>query len=1010
MITLTIDGKIIQTPAGATVMEAALANGIDIPRLCYHPELVPSGGCRLCLVEIEGRANPQPSCGLQCQEGSVIHTQSEQLTKLRRDIIDLFVSDHPLRCVVCDKNGACDLQRYAYQYGVAETSYDFELSRPLFQDDNPFFVRDHQFCILCGKCARVCDEVVGANAIEFAGRGFTSHIATPFDGPMANSACVFCGSCVQVCPTAALLPKSRLGQGREWELTRKRTVCGYCGVGCNLEYALTNSGLPTIVPEAKRGGIYDLRLETGQSKVQNPLAYLPGQAKSKILYAQGYPEAPVNGEFLCVKGRYGWDFISSPERLTQPLLRRDLAFALGLVEEPWTLPEVSVLKNRKAEENYIPISWETALDLVATKLADTVKTYGADAVATLSSARCTNEENYLFQKLTRAGLGTNNVDHCARLCHASTVTGLGMAFGSGAMTNPIRDIRDADCILITGSNTAESHPVISYEVIRAVKKGASLIIIDPRRVPLVDHAALFLQPKPGTDIFIFLAMAHVILREGWADMNFIKQRTENFDAFAQSVELHTPESAALASGVPAELIEQAARLYALGERMKVDPLSGGRGGGVREEDNSSVTPSSFIPHLSSLTRGRSSILYAMGITQRSNGTDLVLTLANLAMLSGQIGKPSTGVNPLRGQSNVQGACDVGALPNVLPGYQPVSDAAKRQAVAQIWGLDDLPATPGLTIVEMMHAAAAGKVRAMLIMGENPMLSDPNIGHVEEALRALDFLAVQDIFLSETAQLAHLVLPAAASLEKDGTFTNTERRVQLLEPVLPPPGEAWPDWQIVCAIGQKLDEKLGRQQPGYWNYPSTAAIMAELATVTPIYGGMRHHRLVGNGLIWPCPTEDHPGTPILHTEKFSRGLGKFHPVKAQLPAEQPDEEFPLILTTGRILYHYHTGTMTRRSDGLAWRESRGYAEVNEKDAQTIELRDGSAIVIHSRRGQVRTQARVSQRVPPGVVFLSFHWKEAPANMLTQDFALDPVAKIPEYKVCAVRLENPRNKSG
>ena len=971
MITLTIDGKTIHTTADTTVMEAALANSIDIPRLCYHPELVPSGGCRLCLVELEGRPNPQPSCGLLCQEGLVIRTQSDQLTKLRRDIIDLFVSDHPLRCVVCDKNGACDLQRYAYQYGISETSYDFELSRSLFQDDNPFFVRDHQYCILCGKCARVCDEVVGANAIEFAGRGFTSHIATPFDGPMVNSSCVFCGSCVQVCPTAALLPKSRLGQGREWELTRKRTVCGYCGVGCRLEYALT----PTSPFPCQEEG--------------------PAQAGG-IIYAQGYPEAPVNGEFLCVKGRYGWDFVTSPERLTQPLLRRDLAFALGLIEEPWTLPEASVLKNRKAEDNYIPVSWETAIDLVATRLADTVKTYGVNAVATLSSARCTNEENYLFQKLTRASLGTNNVDHCARLCHASTVTGLGMAFGSGAMTNPIHDIRDADCIFITGSNTAESHPVISYEVVRAVKKGASLIIIDPRRVPLVDHATLFLQPKPGTDIFIFLAMAHVILREGWADMDFIKQRTENFDTFAKSVEAHTPEVAALASGVPAELIKQAARLYALGERMK-------------GEDNSGGTPSSFIPHPSSLTRGRSSILYAMGITQRSNGTDLVLTLANLAMLCGQIGKPATGVNPLRGQSNVQGACDMGALPNVLPGYQPVSDAAKRQAVAQTWGLDDLPPIPGLTIVEMMQAATAGNVRAMFIMGENPMLSDPNLSHVEEALRALDFLAVQDIFLSETAQLAHVVLPAASSLEKDGTFTNTERRVQLLEPVLPPPGQAQPDWQILCALGQKLDEKLGRERQGYWDYSSTAAIMAELATVTPIYGGVRHHRLVGSGLIWPCPTEEHPGTPILHTEKFSRGLGKFHAVAAQLPAELPDEEYPLILTTGRILYHYHTGTMTRRSEGLNWRESRGYAEVNEQDAQAIGLRDGSAVTIHSRRGQVRTQARLSQRVAPGVIFLSFHWKEAPANMLTQDFALDPVAKIPEYKVCAVRLENPRNKA-
>ncbi len=940
MIKITIDGKTLEVAPGTNVLAAALENGIDIPHLCYHPDLTPSGGCRLCLVEVEGRPGVVPSCGLPCQDGMVVRTQSETLTKMRSDIIDLFISDHPLRCVICDKNGACDLQRYAYEYGFSETTYDFELSRTLFQDDNPFFIRDHQYCILCGKCVRVCDEIVGANAIDFAERGFISHIATPFDGPMVDSSCVFCGSCVQVCPTAALLPVSRLGKGREWELARKRTICGYCGVGCGIEYALKGR---------------------------------------EILYAQGYRSAPVNGEFLCVKGRFGWDFATSPDRLTQPLVRRDLAYALGLIDEPWTMPAASVVQGSRDAKNFIPVSWETALNIVATKLADVVKTHGPDAVAGLASARCTNEENYLFQKLMRATIGTNNVDHCARLCHSSSVTGLGMAFGSGAMTKPIRDIRDADCILITGSNTAESHPVIGYEVVRAVKKGANLIIIDPRRVPLVDHATLFLQPQPGTDMYIFLAMAHVILREGWVDTAFIAERTEGFEEFAESVKEYTPEIASLVSGVPAEQIEKAARWYALGERA--NGLSVYKDG-----------------------RGHSTLLYAMGITQRSNGTDLVLTLANLALLCGQIGKPSTGVNPLRGQSNVQGACDMGALPDVLPGYQRVTDEAKRKAVAEVWGLEDLPAQPGLTVVEVTRAAVDGKVRAMYIMGENPMLSDPNIAHVEEALRKLDFLVVQEIFLSETAQLAHVVLPAASWLEKDGTFTNTERRVQLLAPVLSPPGEARPDWQIVCALGQKLDEALGhRRRPGYWAFASTADIAKEAAAATPIYRGMLHHRLTDGGLCWPCPAEDHPGTPMLHTKTFTRGRGKFHALKAQLPAEQPDAEYPLILSTGRILYHYHTGTMTRRSEGLSWRVPRGYAEINEKEAANAGIRDGGQMVIRSRRGSVRTQARVSQNVPPGVVFLSFHWREAPANLLTHDHTLDPLAKIPEYKVCAVCIE-------
>jgi formate dehydrogenase alpha subunit len=551
------------------------------------------------------------------------------------------------------------------------------------------------------------------------------------------------------------------------------------------------------------------------------------------------------------------------------------------------------------------------------------------------------------------------------------------------MTNSIREIRDADCLLITGSNTAESHPVISYEVIRAVRRGAHLIIIDPRRIPLVDHATLFLQVKPGTDIYVFLAMMHVIVREGWQDDDFIARRTEGYDELRAALEHYTPERAALLSGVPVEQIEQAARLYALGERARGVSVYAGEG------------------------RGHSAILYAMGITQRSNGTDMVKTLANLAMLCGQIGKPSTGVNPLRGQSNVQGACDVGCLVDVFPGYQRVTDAEKRAALAAAWGVDSLPDQVGLTIVEATHAAHEGKVRAIYVMGENPMMSDPNTRHVEEALRNLDLLVVQDIFLSETAQLAHVVLPAASWLEKDGTFTNTERRVQLLRPVLPAPGQARPDWQIISEIAARFDAKMGRSRPAdIWRFPSTTAIFDELARVTPIYRGMSHARLSGQGLQWPCPDATHPGTPILHTEKFSRGPGKFHAIEASDPAELPDEEYPLILSTGRVLYHYHSGTMTRRSEPLSWREPRGFVEVNPADAAAIDLQDNFAVVIKSRRGEVRTRARISEHVPPGTVFLAFHWREAPANLLTQDFALDPVSKIPEYKVCAVRLENPR----
>jgi len=549
------------------------------------------------------------------------------------------------------------------------------------------------------------------------------------------------------------------------------------------------------------------------------------------------------------------------------------------------------------------------------------------------------------------------------------------------MTNSISEIRDVDCLFITGSNTAVSHPVISYEVIRAVKKGANLIVIDPRRIPLADHATLFIQINPGTDTYVFLAMMHTIINEGWADEAFIAGRTEGFEEFKSVLAEYTLERAALMSGAPVEQIKEAARLYAFGERAS------GRS-------------------IFSDGKGHSSILYAMGITQRSNGTDLVMTLANLSMLCGQIGKPSTGVNPLRGQSNVQGACDTGCLVNVFPGYVPVTDETKRKVLARSWGAEDLPGKVGLTTVEAMHAAAEGKVRAAYIMGENPMMSDPDTSHVEKALRNMDLLVVQDIFPSETAFLAHVILPASSTLEKDGSMTNTERRVQLIHPVVKAPGMALPDWQITGQLATRFDAKMGIERKSeQWVFPSAEMLFNELTSVTPIYAGMSYARLDSEGLQWPCPTAEHPGTPILHTQKFSRGLGKFNKVLAIDPAEQTDDEYPLILSTGRVLSHYHSGTMTRRSPALDWMDPGGYVEINPADAEKTDVVDGQDIVIKSRRGRVDAKVKVSDRVPPGTIFLAFHWRESPANMLTQDFKLDPVAKIPEFKVCAVRLEKP-----
>jgi formate dehydrogenase alpha subunit len=552
-------------------------------------------------------------------------------------------------------------------------------------------------------------------------------------------------------------------------------------------------------------------------------------------------------------------------------------------------------------------------------------------------------------------IGTNNIDHCARLCHASTVAGLARAFGSGAMTNSIDDLAQADVIFVIGSNTTECHPVIGAAIKRAVRTGRTrLIVADPRAIELTEMAEVHLRQKPGTDVALINALAHVILEEGLEDTKFIAGRTEGFDEFRQAVAANTPEFAEKITGVPAAAIAEAARLYA--------------------------------------SAPATSIVYSMGITQHTTGTDNVLALADLAMLTGNVGKPGAGVNPLRGQNNVQGACDMGALPDVYPGYQKVAEEAVRSKFEQAWGVS-LPASPGLTVVEMMHAAAEGKLKALYIMGENPMLSDPDVNHVEEALKNLDFLAVQDIFLTETAELADVVLPAAAFAEKDGTFTNTERRVQRVRQALDPPGEARSDWSIICDLAARMEHEM--------SYAGPAAIQDEIAGVTPIYGGITYDRLEVQSLQWPCPDRDHPGTPILHREKFTRGLGKFHPVEFIPAKELPDEEYPFLLSTGRILEHFHTGTMSRHSEVLDKLVSVGAIEINPADAERLGIEHGKHVTVTSRRGQIQIAARVTDRVAPGVVFLAFHFKEAPANRLTIA-ALDPVAKIPEFKVCAVKI--------
>ncbi len=640
-----------------------------------------------------------------------------------------------------------------------------------------------------------------------------------------------------------------------------------------------------------------------------------------------HPRGPGEGR-LCIKGWSAHEFIHHPDRLKKPLIRGASGF-------------------REA-------TWEEALELVASKITWAKGTFGPDSVAFLASAKATNEENYMMQKLARAAVGTNNIDHCARLCHSSTVTGLTRAFGSGAMTNSQEDLEQADAFLVIGSNTTEQHPLLARRLIRAAERGAKIVVADPRTILLTEHAVLHLIHRPGTDIALLNAMMNVIIAEGLQDDAFIRSRTEGYEALREHVAKYTPEYAEEITGVPAEKIREAARIYASADRA--------------------------------------AILFSMGITQHITGVNNVISTANLAMLTGNIGIPGTGVNPLRGQNNVQGACDVGALPDLLPGYQSASDPEARRRLGSAWGVD-VPSEPGLTLTEKVNGAG-DKIKVMFIMGENPLMSDPDTNHVRKQLARLDFLVVSELFMSETAAVADVVLPAVSYAEKDGTYTATDRRIQRLHRAVEPVGDSRPDWWILSQLSGRLGYPM--------RYAHPSEVMDEIATVTPIYRGVSYARLEGDGLRWPVPAADHPGTPILHVERFSRGLGRFHVVEHRPPAEEPDAEYPLLLTTGRVLYHWHTGTMTRRSPTLTDQGNEPFVEISEADAERLGVHHDQMVRVASRRGEITLRARVTSGIMGGVVFIPFHFSEAPANALTNN-AVDAESKIPEFKACAVRVE-------
>jgi len=893
---LTIDGRELSARPGQTVLQVALAGGIRIPHLCYDPRLTPTGACRLCLVEVGGKEALDTACTLAAAPGLTVRTDTPAVRALRKMTLEFLVSEHNLSCTTCDRDGDCLLQDYAYEFGIQENRFPSVVMPAVkrnYASGSKALLYNPSKCIRCQRCVKICAEVQMAEALTLKGRSGEVQVTTGFEVALNESTCETCGQCVSTCPVGAIYERPAVGKGKAKDLRQVRTTCPYCGVGCQIEL--------------------NVHKTTGQLvRVTSEVGCIPNDGNT------------------CVKGRFGMDFLGKTERLAKPLIKENGSF-------------------REA-------SWEEALALVAARFAELKEKHGPDSLAGLSSAKTTNEDNYVMQKLVRAAFGTNNVDHCARLCHASTVAGLARAFGSGAMTNSIEELRSTPVIFVIGSNTTECHPVIGIMIRQAVASGRSrLIVADPRRISLAGIAEVHLQHRPGTDVALVNGLMSVILEEGLADTEFIEKHTEDFASFREALAGWTAELAAKVSGVAAEDIRRAARLYA--------------------------------------GAASAAIVYSMGITQHTTGTDNVLCLANLAMLTGNVGRQYAGVNPLRGQNNVQGACDVGALPNVFSGYQRVDDPPTRAKFEKAWGVA-LPDKPGLTLVEILNAAFEKRIRGLYVMGENLMLSDPDINHVRQELKALDFLVVQDIFLSETAELADVVLPACSFAEKEGTFTNTERRVLRVRKALAAPGEAREDWRILCEVASRLGYPMG--------YADAEAVLREIASLTPIYAGITYERLEEGGLQWPCPTQDHPGTKFLHERGFARGKGKFHPVRFLPPQELPDREYPFVLTTGRVLQHWHTGTMTRRCEVLDDLVPTGRLEISPRDAGRLGVVSGQKVAVHSRRGRIEVPVGLTDRIADGVVFLSFHFKEHPANALTIA-ALDPVAKIPEFKACAVRVE-------
>ena len=899
MVTVTIDGHAVTVPAGTSILRAAALDGTSIPKLCATDTLEAFGSCRLCLVEVEGRAGYPASCTTPVAPGMVVRTQTDRLKTLRRGVMELYISDHPLDCLTCAANGDCELQDQAGAVGLRDVRYGTAGASHLGQakdSSNPYFDFDPSKCIVCSRCVRACDEVQGTFALTIEGMGFGSKVSASQSEPFFSSECVSCGACVQACPTATLVEKAVVAVGTPDRF--EVTTCAYCGVGCTFRAEMRGEELVRMVP---------------------------------------WKQGKANRGHSCVKGRFAWGYANHRERILNPMIR-------GSIDAPWR-----------------EVTWDEAFAHTASEFRRIQAKYGQRSVGGITSSRCTNEETFLVQKLIRAAFGNNNVDTCARVCHSPTGYGLKTAFGTSAGTQDFDSVMATDVVVIIGANPTEGHPVFASRLKRRLRQGAQLIVIDPRRTDIVRsphvEAAEHLALRPGTNVAVLTAMAHVIVTEGLVDEAFVRARCdwdafEDWSAFVADPR-HSPEATEVMTTVPADAVRRAARLYATG--------------------------------------GIGAIYYGLGVTEHSQGSTTVLAIANLAMATGNLGVNGGGVNPLRGQNNVQGACDMGSFPHELSGYRHVSDDAARTMFRELWGAE-LDHEPGLRIPNMLDAAVDGSFKGIYIQGEDILQSDPDTRHVAAGLAAMECVVVQDLFLNETANYAHVFLPGSTFLEKNGTFTNAERRIQRVRKVIQPLN-GLEDWQIT----QRLAQALGYAM----DYDHPAQIMDEIAAVTPTFAGVSYDKLEALGSIqWPCNDSAPEGTPIMHLDGFVRGRGQFVRTEYVATEERAGPRFPLLLTTGRILSQYNVGAQTRRTENSRWHEE-DRLEIHPHDAEQRGVVDGDWVKVASRAGETTLRALVTDRVAPGVVYTTFHHPSTQANVVTTDNS-DWATNCPEYKVTAVQI--------